>query len=247
MLKVTILGCGSSLGVPVIGCKCHVCKSKLPYNKRTRSATFIDCDGTKILIDFGFEIRQQLIDAEITTLDAAILTHDHADHVSGIDNLRAFYINHKKALNLYTDTETAFRVEKEYQYLFQGFLKMNPINFFELVTIGNAKIQFFRQHHSNIGSLGIRTGGLVYSSDVSDFPDESRQYLQNIEIWVLDCFGYGSDNNHAGLDKVLQWNQQFFPKKILLTNMRHEIDYYNIIAELPPNIIPLYDGYTFEL
>jgi phosphoribosyl 1,2-cyclic phosphate phosphodiesterase len=235
--------------VPVIGCNCEVCKSSSSYNKRTRSTIFIDDGEAKILVDFGFEIREQLLKAQVVNLDAAILTHDHADHVSGIDNLRVFPFTNKQPLNIYTDLKTAEIIKNRYDYLFDSgkCLVAEPVDFYSKIKIKDLEIQFFRQHHSLIDSLGIRIGNFVYSSDVGSFPDESKKYLENIEVWILDCQGYKSSQFHAGLDKVLQWNDEFKPKQILLTNMRHEIDYHKIVDNLPKNIVPLYDGYEFKL
>ncbi len=255
MLQVTILGCGASLGVPVLGCACSVCKSDSIYNKRTRSAIYISDQQTKILVDFGFDIRQQLLRENITDIDAAILTHDHADHVSGLDELRALHFLHKRPLDIVTDHATSKTVEDRYKYLFTDKNKYNlpqrfnskPVDFFSKIKIGTMDIQCFRQDHGPIDSLGIRIGDFVYSSDVVDFPEESKQLLRNVKVWVLDCLEYNSNYCHAGLDKVLRWNEELKPEQILLTNMHHTIDYHKIINELPSNIKPLYDGFKFSV
>lgn len=247
MLNITVLGCGSSLGVPVIGCNCRVCKSTSAYNKRTRSAIFIEDAATKILIDFGPEIRGQLIKANVKCLDGAILTHNHADHVDGISDLRVFPHIDNKLLNIYADHETSRVIAQGYKYLFDG-KSLNAVGagFFDKIKINNTEIQFFQQHHGKIDSLGIRIGDFVYSNDIIDFPEQSKEYLYNIKVWILDCRGYTSNHCHAGLDRVIQWNQEFKPKKIFLTNMGHEIDYHEIIKDLPVNIVPLYDGCKFQ-
>ncbi|WPY01067.1 MBL fold metallo-hydrolase [Candidatus Trichorickettsia mobilis] len=246
MFQVTVLGCGGSVGVPMIGCSCKVCKSNSLYNKRTRSAIFISDENSNILVDFGFDIKDQIVQAEINKLDGAILTHDHADHVAGIDNLRLFTRIQQRPLNIYTDYTTAAAVEHRYQYLFTNKqLIMNSIGFFDKLNIGNLSLQLFRQHHGSIDSIGIRIKNFVYSSDIVDFPVESKQYLYNIEIWVLDCTGDQSSKTHAGLDKILQWNEEYQPQQIFLTNMQHTIDYHEISTRLPKNIRPLYDGYKF--
>lgn len=248
MLTVTVLGCGSSLGVPVIGCDCKVCASPSPYNKRTRSAIFIEQDDTKILVDFGFEIREQLVKACVKNLDAAILTHDHADHVSGIDNLRAFPFLQNQPLDIYIESASKEIVENKYKYLFKdSLLCAVPIDFYAKVQIKNVEVQFFRQTHAEIDSLGIRISDFVYSSDVVDFPPKSQEYLDNIDTWIVDCVAYKTMSAHAGLDRILLWNEKYKPRQILLTNMRHDIDYEEIIKILPKNIAPLYDGYQFKI
>ena len=131
MLEVNILGCGSSLGVPVIGCSCLVCKSDSPYNKRLRSSIIISQNETRVLVDFGFNIKEQLINSGIYHLDAAILTHEHADHLSGIDELRVFFYIHGKPLNVFILESIAPLIFERYKYLFDsGLLKMNIVNEF---------------------------------------------------------------------------------------------------------------------
>lgn len=255
MLQVTILGCGSSTGVPVIACDCTICSSDSNYNKRTRSAIFINDEQTKILIDFGPDIKNQLLREKIRQIDATILTHDHADHVGGIDELRIISFIQNRPLEVFTDAETATIIENRYQYLFMENTQYNlpqrlvskPVDFYSKVKIGSLDIQFFRQNHGPIDSLGLRIGDLVYSSDVVDFPEQSKQFLQNIKFWILDCLDYKSNAYHAGLDKILQWQEEFKPEKMFLTNMNHNIDYHEVIRQLPANIIPLYDGYKLNL
>lgn len=248
MLQVTILGCGSSHGVPVIGCACAVCKSDSPYNKRRRSSILIERGAAKILVDFGFDIKDQLLDAGICDLDAAILTHNHADHVSGIDNLRIFKYLSGRALPIYTDIATANVIGERYKYITEaGEAIICGNDPYGLVEVAGVPVQFFLQQHAEIDSLGFRIGNFVYSSDVRDFYDESIQYLDGIDVWVLDCMGYKSNHAHAGLDRVLKWNERFKPKEIYLTNMRDKIDYFKIQTELPANIKPCYDGLKLSI
>lgn len=254
MLQVTILGCGASIGVPVIGCGCSVCLSDSKYNKRTRSAIYINDENSQILVDFGFDIKHQLVREKINKLDCAVLTHYHSDHVNGIDDLRIFSFMEKKALEIYTDENTAANLHKKFDYLFNSDLfvqgqifKTKQVNFFDKIKINTIEIQFFRQNHGPIDSLGLRIGDFVYSPDVINFPPESEKFLQNIKIWILDCMDYTSNKNHAGLDKVLEWREKYKPEQILLTNMRHTIDYHEIIKILPDNVKPLYDGYKFNI
>lgn len=254
MLQVTILGCGASIGVPVIGCGCSICLSNSKYNKRTRSAIYINDENSQILVDFGFDIKHQLVREKINKLDCAVLTHYHSDHVNGIDDLRIFSFMEKKALEIYTDENTAANLHKSFDYLFgynsfmQGsVLETRNIDFFDKIKINTIEIQFFRQNHGPIDSLGLRIGDFVYSPDVINFPSESEKFLQNIKVWILDCMDYTSNKNHAGLNKVLEWQEKYKPEQILLTNMRHTIDYNEITKILPDNVKPLYDGYKFNI
>ncbi|WP_347939164.1 MBL fold metallo-hydrolase [Rickettsia oklahomensis] len=250
MLQVTILGCGASIGVPVIGCDCSICTSTSKYNKRTRSAIYINDENSQILVDFGYDIKYQLVREKISKLDCAILTHDHSDHVNGIEDLRVFSFTSKKPLEIYTNYNTIAKLHKKFDYLFVmpwQVLATRPIDFFDKIKISTIEIQFFRQYHGSIDSLGLRIGDFVYSSDVIDFPLESEKFLKDIKVWILDCMDYKSNSNHAGLDKVLEWREKYKPEEILLTNMRHTIDYHEITKILPSNVKPLYDGYKFTI
>ncbi len=248
MLKINILGCGSSVGVPVIGCKCHICKSSSNYNKRLRSSIIINKNNTKILVDFGFDIKRQLIQADINHLDGAILTHDHADHVSGIDELRVFFYINKKPLDIFVEASIADAIYNRYRYLFiKNHLKLNIINEFDKLKIGDINLQLFPQEHGEIKSLGVKVDNFVYSCDVSNILPQSKQYLKNLDMWVVDSMDHTSNFAHAGIDKILEWNKLYQPKKIYLTNMSHNIDYHKIITELPENILPCYDGLILYL
>jgi len=248
MLKITILGCASSLGVPIIGCDCSICNSDSVYNKRTRSSIYIDDHISGVLIDFGCDIKDQLIRENIRKITGAVLTHYHADHVGGIDDLRIFSFIQKRPLEIFTDHITAAAVDSSYNYLFaNNYLAMKQVDFFTDFTIGTINIKSFKQHHGAIDSLGIRINDFVYSSDVSDFPRESEKYLHNIKVWIIDCFGYESNKCHSGLDKILYWNKIYSPSEVFLTNLSHKIDYDEISKILPKNIKPLYDGFQINI
>jgi phosphoribosyl 1,2-cyclic phosphate phosphodiesterase len=244
---IKILGCGSSLGVPVLCCKCKVCTSELLHNKRGRSSIYISVNNTTLLVDFGFDIKSQLLREKISNLDYAILTHNHADHISGIDELRVFPFAKKKPLQIITDTKTADSMEIKYSYLFKNdSLQTWKVGFFDKIELENITVQFFKQYHGNVDSLGLRIGNFVYSTDVSGFYKESEKFLYYIENWVLDCCDYNSLPNHIGLDNVLKLNTKYQPKRIWLTNMGHNIDYYDLQKSLPENIKPLHDGFILK-
>lgn len=242
-LKIMILGCGSSTGVPIIGCKCSVCLSDSKYNKRTQSAIIIEDNNTKILVDFGLDIRQQLLSANISYLDGAILTHAHADHCGGIDVLKIFKYIYKKPLTVFMTQITYDTIYAREKYLFDSnHLTIKIIDCYDEISVNTINIQLFNQDHGSIDSLGLRINDFVYSCDVRHFPQKSEQYLQGIKTWIVDCRDYISNNNHAGLDQVKIWNNEFKPKEIFLTNMHHTIDYHEIIHQLPKNILPSHDG-----
>jgi phosphoribosyl 1,2-cyclic phosphate phosphodiesterase len=255
-MNVTILGCGSSVGVPVIGCNCDICSLTEPKNKRSRSSILIETPlGEKILVDFGADMREQFLHHKISKISAAILTHDHADHVNGIDDLKIFSFINKTPIVIYSDKIALNSIALRFPYMFEsqdaedhwGRRRVEGIEvqYDSTTTICNTKIAFFRQHHGFIDSLGIRIGNFAYSNDVVEFPKESEKYLENLDIWVIDCLHYTRTKAHFGLEDVLKCNEKFKPKKIYLTNMSHSIDYNKIKTEIPENIEPAYDGLSF--
>ena len=257
-INVTILGCGSSVGVPVIACDCEVCSCIEPKNRRTRSSLLIkSSSGKNLVIDFGADMKTQFLRENIIKLSAAILTHDHADHVNGIDDLKIFSFINKKPLEIYSDKKTIDSIANRFSYMFNsvdpndhwGVKRVcgKEILLNSTIRICDMDISFFRQNHGLIDSLGIRINNFVYSNDVIAFPKESEKFLENIDIWLLDCLQYQNTKAHSGLEEVLKWNEIFKPKKIYLTNMSHRIDYNNIKKDLPKNIEPAYDGMNFSI
>jgi phosphoribosyl 1,2-cyclic phosphate phosphodiesterase len=253
MIEVTILGCGSSLGVPVVGCKCNVCTSTDPKNQRFRSSILITSklngETVNVLVDCGFDIKKQLINAGITKLDAVILTHNHADHLSGLDELRVFSVIHgHKLLPFYMHLDSRPKVMASYNYMFENqYLQEHIIDYYSEISISNIKISLFKQDHTVMNSLGLRINNFVYANDLAFFYEESKKYLQNIDTFLVDCCGYKSTHVHSGLERVLLWQQEFKPKTTYLTNLSHDIDYFEIQNQTPKNIHPVYDGLILKI
>ena len=244
MLEITILGCGASLGVPVLTCKCNTCLSNDPYNKRARPSILISKGDTNVLVDFGLDVRMQLMRENINRLDAAILTHDHADHVGGIDDLRVFGYDAGTPLPIYSDSKTIDIISNRYNYMRkEKRITMHKLPGFECMhNIAGVDIQFFEQDHYSMKSLGLRIGDFVYTNDDIEYPESSDKFLSGAKTWVIDCMDYTSTLAHFGLDKVLECAEKYKPEFVWLTNMSHTIDYFEIQKQLPDNIKPLYDG-----
>ena len=253
MVQIQILGSGSSLGVPVLGCECKVCASNDAKNKRLRSSILISFQAEgeirNILVDCGFDIKRQLMRAGVKKLDAVILTHYHADHVSGLDELRVFSsLNGKKLMPIYLTSDSWGHLSVAYDYMFKNqHLQQHVIDYYDKIELFGLTISFFRQDHTVMDSLGFRVNNFVYANDLAFFYEKSFEYLRDMDVFVVDCCNYQSNMVHAGLERVMQWRDQFTPKKIYLTNLSHKIDYFEIQKILPSDMHPAHDGLTLSI
>ncbi len=251
-MKITILGCGSSGGVPLIGCDCPVCKSKNKKNKRSRVSILVEHKGTTLLIDTSPDLRQQALQNNIRKIDAVLYTHAHADHVMGIDELRSYNYAANRPLDIYADHKTMKEIRQRFDYVFlphiveygwfRPCLVANEINVPQKFTIGNIEVQSFVQGHGKVMSVGYRFGKFAYSTDVNEMPEGSLSILKGVETWVVDCLSYKKAPTHAHLDLSLKWIDIVKPKKAILTHMNHEVDYNKLLKKLPRGVVPAYDG-----
>lgn len=251
MNEIIFLGCGPSLGVPVVGCKCKVCLSEDKFNKRLRSAMLVKYQHKNILIDFGPDLRQQLLREKIDKVDAVILTHTHADHMHGIDDLKIFTYNNE--LTLYSDEFNLQAIKMLFSYMFdikesknnlinKRKLKIDPIILGSSKEICKLPISFVHLDHNLCHNIAIKFNNIMYANDFKRIPKESEKFFENLDLLIIDCLNYEGSKNHLGLKEVIEINDQYKPKKIILTNMNHDIDYKVIKTMLPNNIIPAYDG-----
>ncbi len=262
-LRVTVLGCGSSPGVPRIGNDWGDCDPNEPKNRRTRTSILIErvaASGiTRVLIDTGPDVRQQLLAAGVGAIDAVLYTHGHADHLHGIDDLRAFWLSTHRLVQVYADAPTASRLHEAFGYCFATqpgsnyppILKLNPIVVGAPLTIAGAGgplvILPFRQVHGEIDSLGLRVAGFAYSCDISDLPDESVPQVAGVELWLVDALRPRPHPSHFSLDETVAWIAKLGVKRGVLTHMHNELDYQTLRRTLPANVEPAYDGMVLEL
>lgn len=253
-----MLGCGGSAGVPSIGCSCSVCTSTNPKNNRTRVSIFIEINGINILVDTSPDLRQQVLREKISRIDAVLYTHDHADHVHGIDELRSFNYLLGAPLPVFGDIYTMDILQKRFAYAFME----KPQNQWYRPTLlpntvaGGAIRQFevlgvpvtaFEQNHGKGVSLGYRIGNFAYSTDTDFLPDSAFEALAGVDTWVVDCLRYTPAPTHAHLETTLSWIDRLKPKQAILTHMAHELDYDILSAELPPGVLVGYDGLEIHL
>jgi phosphoribosyl 1,2-cyclic phosphate phosphodiesterase len=254
-MQVKILGSGSSLGVPVIGCDCRVCSSSNAKNRRMRQSIFVQEGGTRILVDCGPDVRQQILSNDIEGVDGIFLTHAHNDHVGGLDEIRSFCLHWKKTTNLYMNELTYDDLKKKFSYILEMELdvdgkrlpvvSVNIIKPGQKYKVGEISFEVFDQDHANVKSLGFKFDNFAYSTDFYDIDSECLESLKGIDVWMVECFGYEKSvqkKAHIRLDRVLELIKGVGPKKAVLIHMSHEVDYSVLSKKLPKDIVLGYDG-----
>lgn len=259
-MKITILGCGASSGVPLIGCSCSVCTSSDAKNKRTRPSILISKGNTSLLVDTSPDLRQQALANKIKEVDAILITHAHADHTHGIDDVRSFNFYKNQNINLYSDSNTLSELVQRFNYIFKphipeyGWFRpaLTPNELLpeqqEAVRISDElELTPFRQIHGQQYSTGIRVGNMVYSTDVNSIDDAMANRLEGMDLWIVDCLRVAPAPTHAHLEMTLSWIERFKPKRAVLTHLSHDFDYRKLKSELPDGVEPAYDGMEIEL
>lgn len=256
-MKITILGSGASAGVPLVGCACAVCTSDDPKNRRTRVSVLIETQGKCLLIDTSPDLRQQCLAYGITRVDAILYTHAHADHVHGIDDVRSLNYHRGGPIPMFTDAATLAELRERFAYAFRPPIPQygwfRPCLQPQVIVPGvsffaeGVEVMPFRQQHGGVDSLGFRIGSFVYSTDVSDFPEESVTHLENADLWVVDCLRREAAPTHAHLPLALGWVERFRPKRTVLTHLSHDFDHEILNRETPDQVEPAYDGMVLEV
>jgi len=257
-LTFTILGCGSSGGVPRPGTGWGACDPKNPKNRRRRCSLLVERQGsdgvTRVLIDTGPDLRDQLIDANVDWVDAVLYTHEHADHTHGIDDLRGLFLRARRRVDVYADDATARMLMTRFSYCFvqppdsdyPPILNMHGIRPDQPLTIGGKGGPItalpFTQDHGDIQSLGFRFGDVAYSSDLHDLPAASAEVLNGLDLWIIDALRYTAHPAHFSVPDALSWIERIKPARAILTNMHTDLDYEVLRLSLPANVEPGYDG-----
>lgn len=257
-LHFRILGCGSSGGVPRLGGLWGACDPANPKNVRRRCSLLVTRKrgdkATRVLIDTSPDMRAQLLDAEVGTLDAVVYTHGHADHVHGIDDLRMIVFNMRERLQVWADGDTSNDLLGRFGYIFAQpkgsnyppICALNAIDGDITITGagGDIVLRPFEVEHGRIEALGFRIGDVAYLPDVSDIPDQVWPTLEALDIWIVDALRRDPHPTHAHLAKTLGWIEKVAPKRAILTNMHNDLDYATVAAETPDHVVPAYDGMT---
>lgn len=259
-MKVTILGCGTSSGVPRIGGtdgagEWGLCDPREPRNRRRRVSILVEHDGVRLLIDTGPDLREQLLAARVAHLDAVFLTHDHADHAHGIDDLRQVFHAMRRPIDVWASDDTWAVLRQRFDYVFEGArgypATCTAHRLVGPVAVGAMTVTPFAQNHGDIDSTGFRitAGGraIAYSTDVKALYPESFPCLSGLDLWVVDALRREPHPTHSHLDQTLGWIAEHRPARALLTHMDQSMDYRGLQAELPAGVAPAYDGQVVML
>lgn len=262
---VTILGCGSSGGVPRAGQGWGACNPDNPKNRRRRCSILVEgraqADGpsTNVLVDVGPDLREQLISAGTERLDGVLITHAHADHVHGIDDVRPLVIKAHKRIPVFMDDVTTEVVTSRFNYIFATppGSQYPPLMDAELLTPGRKRsiagpggdIEAipFTLDHGDIPALGFRFGSFAYTPDVVGIPEDAVRWLENLDLWIIDALRYTRHPSHFSLAEALEWIDRMKPRRAVLTNLHTDLDYDRLVAELPEGVTPAYDGMTLTV
>jgi len=262
-LRFTILGCGSSGGVPRIGNIWGACDPTNPKNRRRRCALLVERFGkggrTSVLIDTPTDLREQLLDARVERLDGVLYTHDHADHTHGIDDLRGIAFATKRRVAVYAAEETRAVLMRRFDYcftqpegsLYPAILEARELRPGEAVTIagdgGPIEAMPVLQEHGSGVTLGFRFGGIAYSPDVSGMPETSAALLAGLDVWIVDALRSQPHPTHFSVNQALDWIGRLGVRRGILTHMTSELDYDALRRRLPDNVEPAYDGMVIEV
>ena len=255
-LSLTILGCGSSGGVPRLGGQWGACDPTNPRNYRRRCSLLVRRTGpegtTTVLIDTSPDLRTQLLDAEVGELDAVLYTHSHADHVHGIDDLRMIVFNMRQRLQVWADGDTCNALLDRFGYAFvqpkgspyPPICELNTLAGPLTITGAGGPITFnpFEVEHGSIQSLGFRIDDMAYLPDVSDIPDAVWPVLTGLDVWIVDALRREPHPTHSHLANTLDWIEKVRPKRAILTNLHNDLDYQTVLEETPNHVVPAYDG-----
>jgi phosphoribosyl 1,2-cyclic phosphate phosphodiesterase len=262
-LRYTILGCGSSGGVPRPALGWGACDPNNPKNRRRRTSFLVerrsDVGVTRILVDTSPDLREQLLDQNVDWVDAVLFTHEHADHCHGIDDLRGLFISRRKRVPVWLDERTSAVLNLRFGYCFAqapgseypAMVRESRMTAYEPIVVegqgGNITALPYLQQHGDITSLGFRFGRLAYSCDLSGLPPESEAALAGIDTWIVDSLRYTPHPSHLSVSEALDWIGRIKPRRAILTNLHTDLDYEELCGRLPAGVEPAYDGMSIEI
>jgi phosphoribosyl 1,2-cyclic phosphate phosphodiesterase len=257
-MRLTFLGTGTSFGVPQIGCDCAVCRSTDPRDKRTRSGAVLEAEGSTILIDTPPELRLQLISAGFSRIDAVMYTHEHADHINGIDDLRVFSVRQRTPLPLYGPAETLERLRSSFNYIFDDSVRpyegtskprltLHRTEPDRTVRIARVNVLPLAFQHGNLRVFGYRFDRIAYITDIKEIPSAERERLRGLDVLVLNALWWRPHPTHLSIAEAIDTARELGARRTYLTHLTHETGHAELEAQLPAGVFPAYDGLTVEV
>lgn len=249
-MKIQILGCGSSGGVPVATGFWGQCDPSNPKNRRWRSSVAVFIEDAPWIIDVGPDFRAQCLAFGLSRIKGALISHGHFDHMGGLEELKPFAMNQGHPIPVWMDDKTFLIVEKRLGYGLDQrtgapFIEAKPLG--AAVTLDNMEVKIFEQDHGVSTSLGFRFPSWAYSTDVVRLEDKALAQLRDLDLWIVDCVSVNPSLTHAHLERVLEWVHALRPRRVVLTHMGLGMDYARLSQSLPAGIEPAYDGMILEV
>lgn len=252
---IKFLGTGTSQGIPVVGCKCDACTSIDPHDKRLRTSIFVECQGTKLLIDTGPDLRQQLLVNEIDDIDAILTTHEHNDHTAGLDDVRPINFRHQKTLPLYSIPRVLRNIETRFPYIFEANpypgaprIQLQAIVSFESFDVGNLSILPIEYDHGTLRIIGFRIKDSAYLTDVSHLDEKAMQHLKGLKILVLSALQRERHKAHLSIGEAVEVAKEIGAEQTYFIHMSHTLGRASLwTKDLPPAIHAAFDGLTLNI
>lgn len=251
-VRLTFLGTGTSTGVPAVGCPCEVCRSDDPRDKRLRASVLLEFNGRSVVIDTGTDFRQQALRAGLSRLDAVLFTHDHVDHIFGLDDIRPFNFRTRQPIPCFADERTWVGLRRVYEYAFK------PAHYGGLPQIDahvvDGPFELFGQSivplyviHGRLPVLAYRFGNCAYVTDCNEIADETVDGLQGLDVLVLDGLRYADHPTHMTIPRALEYIERIAPRRAYLTHMNHEVSHETVSRQLPDGVELAFDGLVLEV
>jgi phosphoribosyl 1,2-cyclic phosphate phosphodiesterase len=251
-VKITFLGTGTSQGVPVIACECETCLSVDQHDKRLRTSILVEKDETVLVIDAGPDFRQQMLREDVKRLDAILLTHEHKDHIAGMDDVRAFNYKSQDAIDIYAEERVQKAIRKEFSYVFAEFqypgipmMRLNSIPDYSF-SVKDITLTPLRVYHYRLPVYGFRIGNFAYITDANYVPEETKEKLFGVKYFVINALRKEKHISHFSLREAVDLIREISPKRAFITHISHQMGLYKEVAPtLPPEIVLGYDGLSF--
>lgn len=253
-MKITFLGTGTSQGVPVITCECPACQSSDPRDNRLRTSLLLEKDGTTLLFDAGPDFRQQMLREKVKKLDSIIITHEHKDHIAGMDDVRAYNYRSQDAIDIYAEERVQAAIKREFSYVFAEFkypgipkMRLNTVNDFPF-SINGIEVLPVRVRHLHLEIYGFRVGSFAYITDANYVPQASKEKLFGVKYLVINALRKEKHISHFNLMEAVEFIREISPKKAFITHISHQMGLYkDVEKELPAGIMLAYDGLKLEI